>query len=90
MFDAPPEQVFEESGDLLAVSDETRQRLRRARTLPEVVAQGPLDLRPGTTTLFKSVGTAAQDIAAARAIYEVAVARGLARDIGDVAAPKQF
>ena len=90
VFDAPPEQVFEESGDLLAVSEETRQRLRRARTLPEVVAQGPLDLRPGTTTLFKSVGTAAQDIAAARAIYDVVVARGLARDIGDVAAPKQF
>ena len=48
VFDAPPEQVFEESGDLLAVSEETRQRLRRgSRVLPDVVAQGPRAICPG-------------------------------------------
>jgi len=40
--------------------------------------------------LFKSVGTAAQDIAAARVIYDAVVARGTARDIGVIAMPKKF
>lgn len=90
VFDASPEQVLEESGDLLAVGEETKRRLRGARVLPDVVASGSGHRPPGTTTLFKSVGTAAQDIAAARAIYEVVVARGLARDIGEIAEPKRF
>ncbi len=34
-------------------------------------------------TLFKSVGTALQDLALARKIYEVALAKGLGRDLGD-------
>ena len=45
---------------------------------------------PGATTLFKSVGTAAQDIAATRVIYEAVVASGMARDIGVIATSKQF
>ncbi len=65
MFDASPSQVFEESGDLLAVTDACRCRLAGARVLPDVVARG---FTRGATdvTLFKSVGTAAQDIAAAK------------------------
>ncbi len=34
-------------------------------------------------TLFKSVGTALQDLVLARKIYEVALAKGLGRDLGD-------
>ena len=58
--------------------------------LPDVVANGYVHSRPGATTVFKSVGTAAQDIAAARVIYDAVVARGTARDIGVIAMPKQF
>ena len=73
VFDAAPQQVFEESGDLLAVSEETKGHLRGSRVLPDVVANGYVHSRPGATTLFKSVGTAAQDIAAARVIYDAVV-----------------
>ncbi len=90
VFDASPEQVFEESGDLLAVSEADKRLLRCGRMLRDVVANGNVHTRPGATTLFKSVGTAAQDIAAARVIYEAVVASGGARDIGVIATSKQF
>ena len=44
-------------------------------------AAGRKDQR--SITVFKSVGTALQDIALAKKIYEVAIAKGLGRDIGD-------
>lgn len=89
VFDATPAQVFEESGDLMAVSDVCRSRLAAARVLPGIVADG-FDRAPGSVTLFKSVGTAAQDIAAAKVVYDTAVERGLGRDIGVLAEAKQF
>jgi alanine dehydrogenase len=91
VFDAAPSQVFEESGDLLALSDEERRRLRGAMLLPAVVAGERAPLRsPNDITLFKSVGTAAQDLAAAKAIFDVAVERGMGRNVGVIAAAKQF
>lgn len=89
VFDAAPEQVFEESGDLMAVSDDVRSRLSRAPVLPAVVGEG-FDRAPAEITLFKSVGTAAQDLAAAKVVHDVAVEQGLGREIGVVADLKQF
>lgn len=89
VFDATPAQVFEESGDLMAVTDACRGRLAGAGVLPDVVARG-FDRGATDVTLFKSVGTAAQDIAAAKVIYDVAVERGIGRQIGTLADAKQF
>lgn len=89
VFDAPPAQVFEESGDLMAVTDACRERLRCARVLPDVVARG-FDRGATDVTLFKSVGTAAQDIAAAKVVYDAAVERGIGRQTGTLADAKQF
>ena len=89
VFDASPAQVFEESGDLMAVTEACRSRLGGARVLPEVVARG-FDRGAADVTLFKSVGTAAQDIAAAKVVYDAAVERGVGHEIGVVADAKQF
>ncbi len=89
VFDASPRQVFEESGDLMAVTDDCRSRLADAPVLPDVVARG-FNRSPTDVTLFKSVGTAAQDIAAAKVIYDAAVERGIGREIGLLADAKQF
>jgi ornithine cyclodeaminase/alanine dehydrogenase-like protein (mu-crystallin family) len=90
VFDAVPEQVFEESGDLMAVGAELRKRLRNADLLAAVVGRGGIDRADSAVTLFKSVGTAAQDVAAAKVVYDIALAKGLGKDIGDLAAPKTF
>lgn len=90
VFDTPPDQVFEESGDLIPIHGELRARLRASNTLSSVVAGGLMKRAPGDITLFKSVGTAAQDIVAAKAVYDIAVKRGLGRDIGELAQPKYF
>ena len=89
VFDASPAQVFEESGDLMAVTEECRSRLTGALVLPDVVARG-FDRGADDVTLFKSVGTAAQDIAAAKVVYDAAVEHGLGREIGVLAEAKQF
>jgi len=89
VFDATPEQVFDESGDLIAVTDAGRDRLRHATVLPSVVAHG-FDRGASDVTLFKSVGTAAQDIAAAKVVYDMAIERGIGRQIGVLADAKQF
>jgi len=58
--------------------------------LPTLVASGLMRRTDSDMTLFKSVGTAAQDIAAAKAVYDVAIERGLGRDLGELAQPKVF
>ena len=45
--------------------------------------QRPGRQRSEQITLFKSVGTAAQDLSIARAVYERATQRGLGKDIGE-------
>lgn len=89
VFDASPTQVFEESGDLMAVTEDCRERLAGARVLPDIVARG-FDRAADDVTLFKSVGTAAQDIAAAKLVYDAAVEHGLGREVGVLAEAKQF
>jgi ornithine cyclodeaminase/alanine dehydrogenase-like protein (mu-crystallin family) len=89
VIDAAAHQIIEESGDAMAGTDEARARLHQAELLAQVVDKGVVN--PGSgTSLFKSVGTAAQDLIAAKSVLDVALARGLGRDIGEVAAPKRF
>jgi ornithine cyclodeaminase/alanine dehydrogenase-like protein (mu-crystallin family) len=90
VFDATFAQVAEESGDVVAL---------RAAAPPW---PGPTELADVLTghaagrqndqqiTLFKSVGTAAQDLAGAQWIADEAVRRGLGTDLRDIAEPKLF
>lgn len=90
IFDTPPYQIFDESGDLMCITGMLKDRLLASRTLPQVVAKKDFARTDSDVTLFKSVGSAAQDIASARAIYDVAVEHGLGRDIGLLAERKIF
>lgn len=90
VLDAAPEQVMAECGDALAGGEKVGARLREAELLADVVAKGVVNDGRDGLTLFKSVGTAAQDLIAAKSVLDVAVARGLGRDIGTIAAPKTF
>lgn len=91
VLDASAEQLCEECGDMMVLEGPLREHvIATATTLPELVAGGLIKRDAGTISLFKSVGTAAQDLAAAKAIYDVAIERGLGRDLGELAAPKVF
>lgn len=90
VFDAGADQIFEESGDLMAVSTCLRDRLRECVSLPSIVGAGGIARPDSAITFFKSVGTAAQDVAAAKAVYDVALERGLGNDLGELAVPKTF
>lgn len=90
VFDADPEQVAEESGDVIALH-------AASRTWPG--ATGLSDLLRGTgvgrkssdeITLFKSVGTAAQDLVAGSSIAREAVHRGIGTTVADIAEAKLF
>ncbi|MDT4944757.1 MAG: hypothetical protein QOH14_1490, partial [Pseudonocardiales bacterium] len=76
-----------ESGDLQAAAAEGHWDDTKVRWLADVVA-GPGD-GAGGLTVFKSVGTALQDVVAAKAVYDVALERGLGREI-EFLGGKQF
>ena len=84
-------QLEAESGDLHAARQDGTYDRAKVTELKEVAAgraQGRTELHE--TTLFKSVGTAIQDIAAGFAIYKEAVRRGFGRDVGDFLELKTF
>lgn len=88
------EHAGSECGDIIAAQAEGRWPQERVTTLTELVAAcsgagGSGYRRPNGITIFKSVGTAVQDLAAALVVAAVARERGLGRDI-DVLAPKRF
>lgn len=90
VFDTHVEQFFEESGDLMAVTDPAlRDRLLSSPTLPQLVAEG-VQRGADDITLFKSAGAAVQDIVAAKSVYDVARKAGLGRDLGELVEPKFF
>lgn len=69
-------QVEEESGDALAALAEDAYPADRVVELKELVG-GPAPARKaGETTLFKSVGTAIQDVMAGYAVYREALRQG--------------
>ncbi len=72
-----------ESGDGLAAKADglDGSGFRELWELVEGVVSGRT--HTGSITLFKSVGTALQDLSLAKKIYEVALSKGLGRDLGD-------
>ena len=76
-----------ESGDLQAAASEGHWDESKVRWLADVlVAERP----PASgLTVFKSVGTGLQDIVAAKAVYDVALERGLGREL-EFLGGKQF
>jgi ornithine cyclodeaminase/alanine dehydrogenase len=76
-----------ESGDLQAAAAEGHWDGAKVRWLADVVAGERLEA--DGLTVFKSVGTGLQDIVAAKAVYEVALERGLGREI-EFLGGKQF
>ena len=90
VFDADPEQIFEESGDLMEIEGSLKDRLLGAMQLPELVVNGGIQRSSSDITLFKSVGTGAQDIASAKVLYDIAMERGVGREIGQIVSPKKF
>lgn len=77
------EGVFKEAGDgVLAVKDGIVNPDAAFELSQLVVGKAPARTSDSQITLFKSVGTAVQDIAVAVKAYENARARGLGRDMG--------
>lgn len=83
-------QAAHESGDVMAAVSEGACDLRQVVELNKVVAGARPDAEPGLhrTTLFKSVGTAMQDVCAAHAVYREAVRRGAGRSLGEFLVPR--
>jgi alanine dehydrogenase len=78
-----------ESGDVLAAIRDGAWADERVRLLPEVVAGAPGVRNGSGVSVFKSVGTATQDVVAAASVFEAARAKGLGRRI-DVLERKLF
>ncbi len=84
-------QVEEESGDARAAVSEGKYDRAKVEDLKEVL----VGKTPGRTStkqmvLFKSVGTAVQDVMAGFAVYEEAVRQGRGQDIGEFLDLKTF
>jgi len=89
VFDARCEQVRDESGDVAALAAEHPQWT--CTGLLEDVLRGTVRRRDAQQiTMFKSVGTAAQDLVAGHSIYEQALTRGAGLVVPDINEPKQF
>jgi ornithine cyclodeaminase/alanine dehydrogenase-like protein (mu-crystallin family) len=76
------EQAQMEAGDLLTPVEARKFRWEQARELREIVAGGaPGRQYAEEITLFKSVGVALEDVAAASLVYDRAQERGVGREI---------
>jgi ornithine cyclodeaminase/alanine dehydrogenase-like protein (mu-crystallin family) len=77
-------RLLHESGDALAADDAGALDRSKIVELNQIVAgQAPGRASPGQTTLYKSVGTGLQDIAAASRIYQRAREQGVGSEIRD-------
>lgn len=84
-------QLEAESGDLHAARQAGTYDRSKVTELKQVVAgRTPGRTEPDETTLFKSVGTAIQDVAAGFAVYQEAVRQGFGQDAGDFLELKTF
>lgn len=90
------EQVLHESGDIIDAVSSGALPTERIVSLATLCAQQRVLPRPAggpdgrDLTVFKSVGTALQDLAFARALYLRARHRGVGDEVGEVAALKPF
>lgn len=90
VFDADPRQIAEESGDLIQYRAEGGD-VSSIPTLTDLVgAKVPGRRSREQTTLYKSVGTALQDVAAAELIYRRARQLGLGNEVTDLSQEKTF
>lgn len=89
VFDAGSAQVAAESGDVAAVVSR-RPGWQPTGTLDDVLTGRLGRSDSNQVTLFKSVGTAAQDLVAATAVMRSAAQRGIGVVVPDLNEPKQF
>jgi alanine dehydrogenase len=89
VFDADPDQIAEESGDIreYVVAGGDLGHVLSLSDLLQGRAALPEDPH-GDLTIFKSVGTALQDVVAAELVYRRAVATGVGAAWDDLAVPK--
>ncbi len=92
VLDADAAQMEEESGDLIQYRTEGGTLdPARTQTLPGLISgHGTRRQHNGQLTLYKSVGTALQDIIAADLVYRRARELGLGTDVPDLSHEKQF
>lgn len=89
VFDADPVQIAEESADVMEYSAEGGS-LESVVTLPSLLANGRGQGWGSGLTVFKSVGTALQDVAAAAVVYRRAMELGAGTDVPQLCSPKVF
>jgi len=89
VFDVAHDAMVHESGDLSAVADVSPE-WRPAGTLADLLADRVGRDDDAQVTLFKSVGSAAQDLIAAEAIYRLACDQGVGLVVPDLSEPKTF
>ena len=76
--------MMKKTGDLKAALAAGTYDRAQVTELKEVVAgRAPGRSGPDEITLFKSVGTAIQDVAAGFTVYKEAVRQGLGQDVGE-------
>lgn len=92
VLDASPDQIAEESGDLIQYHAEGGVLdPSRTQTLPDLIGgKGPGRERDDQLTLYKSVGTALQDVIAADLVYRRAREIGLGVGVRELCQEKQF
>jgi alanine dehydrogenase len=90
VFDASLDQMSTESGDIIAVLRD-RPGWQAGVPLGRVITgENPGRRHPRDITVFKSVGTAAQDLLAATYLLREARQHGVGAEVPDIASPKQF
>ena len=90
VLDAPLAQMSTESGDIIAALA-ARPGWNTAIPLAHIITgENPGRRHPSHITLFKSVGTAAQDLLAATHLIRQARQNGIGTELPDIANPKQF
>ena len=81
--------VLRDSGDAIAAREAGTFHEDRVIELADLVGGGGLGIRdPSAITLYKSIGTAIQDVAVALWVYEQAQAQGVGVEIRDHVSPK--
>jgi alanine dehydrogenase len=84
-------QLEEESGDVIAAIKEGKLPREQVFELKDVIGNRvPGRANDSEITLFKSVGSAIQDVAAGFVVYEEAVRQKRGRDVGEFMSVKRF
>jgi ornithine cyclodeaminase/alanine dehydrogenase-like protein (mu-crystallin family) len=85
------EHVFAEAGDAVAALEQGHYAVERADNLADLVVGRARGRRaPDEVTLFKSVGTATQDVALATRLLDLAIDAGLGQELGGFPEMKAF